>query len=219
MRRRNILLIGGGTALLLLGILFGALFAGPLFAAASSRTATATPATTNPYCQQYLQDLAKRLNVSVSTLQQDQQAAFGDVLAQLVKDGKLTQAQADKIKQHLASRQACSGIGGFGHHMGMHLLRKYLPDIANSVAQGLHLTTDQLKAQLQSGKSLSDIATAQHISSAQLHTIVLNAIQSALNKAVSAGDLTQQQADKIIQLLQSHPQFLDRLLNKHFGKQ
>ena len=219
MRRRNILLIGGGTALLLLGILFGALFAGPLFAAASSRTATTTPATTNPYCQQYLQDLAKRLNVSVSTLQQDQQAAFGDVLAQLVKDGKLTQAQADKIKQHLASRQACSGIGGFGHHMGMQLLRKYLPDIANSVAQGLHLTTDQLKAQLQSGKSLSDIATAQHISSAQLHTIVLNAIQSALNKAVSAGDLTQQQADKIIQLLQSHPQFLDRLLNKHFGKQ
>src|SRR5215467_1183272 len=105
---KKILYIGGGSALLLLCILFGAFFAGPLLASAlgghtttATATAASTPTATNPYCQQYLQDLAKRLGVSVSTLQQDKLASAEDVLAQMVKDGKLTQNQANTIKQRL----------------------------------------------------------------------------------------------------------------------
>ncbi len=90
--------------------------------------------------------------------------------------------------------------------------------MATQVAQGLHLTVDQLKTQLQSGKSLSDIATAQGVSSSQLHTIVTNAIQSAVNQAVSAGNLTQQQATAFMQNLQQHPNLLNRILNIHSGK-
>jgi polyhydroxyalkanoate synthesis regulator phasin len=220
---KKILFIGGGSALLLLAILFGAFFAGPLFASArgsqTPTTSSSTPTATNPYCEQYLQDLAKRLGVSVSTLQQDKLAAAEDVLAQLVKDGKLTQKQADQIKQRLESHQACTGNGHglWGRAIALQELKQYLPGIANQVAQGLHLTTDQLKAQLHSGKSLSDIASAQHVSSSQLHTLVTNAIQTAVNKAVSDGNLTQQQATAFMQLLQNHPEFLDRLLNGHFG--
>src|SRR6266487_2315360 len=43
-------------------------------------------------------------------------------------------------------------------------LRQYGPDIKNQIAQGLKLTPDQLTSQLQSGKSLTDIATAQGFS-------------------------------------------------------
>jgi len=217
MKRRNIFIFGG-AALLLLAILFGAFFAGPLLALANGgQTATGTPTTTtNPYCEQYLQDLAHRLNVSVSTLQQDKLAAMEDTLNQLVKDGKLTQSQADGIKQRLTSHHQCSGKSEFWQHAILkQFLTKYRPDMANEVAQGLHLTTDQLVAQLKSGKSLNDIATAQHISSTQLHTIVTNAIQDALNKAVSAGDLTQSQSSMFSQFLQKHPQLLDRFLNRH----
>src|SRR6266566_8846780 len=203
---KKILLIGSGSALLLLCILFGAFFAGPLLAAARSgqTTSASTPAATNPYCQQYLQDLAKRLGVSVSTLQQDKLAAAEDVLAQLVKDGKLTQNQANQIKQRLESHQACTGKGnGFlAHGIVTQTLKQYLPAVANQVAQGLHMTVDQLKTQLQSGKSLSDIATAQGVSSPQLHTLVTNTIQTTLNKAVSDGNLTQQQATGLMQKLQ-----------------
>src|SRR5256884_6251800 len=148
---KKLLFIGGGSALLLLYILFGTFFAGPLFASArgsqTTTTAASTPAATNPYCQQYLQDLAKRLGVSVSTLQQDKLASAEDVLAQLVKDGKLTQTQADAIKQRLASHQACTGKGpGFERGVAQHSLRQYLPNVASQVAQGLHLSVDQLKA-------------------------------------------------------------------------
>ena len=212
-------MIGGGAALVLLSTLFGAFFAGPLLASANvSSTASAT-ATTNPYCQQYLQDLANRLNVPVSTLQQDQLAAREDVINQMVKDGKLTQSQANTIQQRLTSHKACSGKGSWGQHFVTgQFLKKYRSDIATEVAQGLHLNLAQLKADLKSGKSLSDIATAQHVTTAQMHTLLTNAIQDALHKAVSAGDLTQAQADAFTQLLQKHPAFLDRLLSRHFGR-
>ena len=222
---KKILLIGGGSALLLLCILFGAFFAGPLIASArsgqSTTTAASTPTTTNPYCQQYLQDLANRLGVSVSTLQQDKLASTDDVIAQLVKDGKLTQNQANQLKQRLASHQACTGKGKglWGRGVMMQSLKQYLPAVATQVAQGLHITSTQLMSQLQSGKSLSDIATAQGVSAAQLQTIVTNAIQSAVNKAVSDGNLTQQQATNIMQMLQKNPGAFNRLLNGHFGKQ
>ena len=222
---KKILLIGGGSALLLLCILFGAFFAGPLIASArsgqSTATAASTPTTTNPYCQQYLQDLANRLGVSVSTLQQDKLASADDVIAQLVKDGKLTQNQANQLKQRLASHQACTGKGKglWGRGVMMQSLKQYLPTVATQVAQGLHMTSTQLMSQLQSGKSLSDIATAQGVSAAQLQTIVTNAIQSAVNKAVSDGNLTQQQATNIMQMLQKNPAAFNRLLNGHFGKQ
>jgi polyhydroxyalkanoate synthesis regulator phasin len=219
---KKILLIGGGSALLLLCILFGAFFAGPLLAGARSgqTTSASTPAATNPYCQQYLQDLAKRLGVPVSTLQQDKLAAAEDVLAQLVKDGKLTQNQANQIKQRLESHQACSGNGGglWGRSVMMQSLKQYLPTVATQVAQGLHMNANQLTTQLQSGKSLSDIAKAQGVSSSQLQTIVTNAIQSAVNKAVSDGNLTQQQATNIMQKLQKNPAALNHLLNAHLGK-
>src|SRR6266567_2662896 len=91
-------------------------------------------------------------------------------------------------------------------------------DMASDVAQGLHLSTNQLVTELKSGKSLNNIATTQHVTAAQLHTIVTNAVHGALNKAVSAGDLTQAQSDSISQFLQKHPQFLDHLLNRHYGK-
>jgi len=221
---KKILYIGGGSALLLLCILFGAIFAGPLLASArggqTTATTATTPAATNPYCQQYLQDLANRLGVSVSTLQQYKLASAEDVLAQLVKDGKLTQNQANQIKQRMESHQACSGKGKglWGRGVMMQSLKQYLPGVATQVAQGLHMNTTQLMSQLQSGKSLSDIATAQGVSSTQLQTLVTNTIQSVVNKAVSDGNLTQQQATNIMQMLQKNPGALNHLLNGHFGK-
>src|SRR5439155_12678213 len=42
------------------------------------------------------------------------------------------------------------------------ILKQYAPSIKNQIVQGLHLTPDQLTSQLKSGKTLSDIATAQN---------------------------------------------------------
>jgi polyhydroxyalkanoate synthesis regulator phasin len=217
---KRIFWIVGGSVFLVGAILFGAFFAGPLLASAhtgqSNSAATATP-TTNTYCEQYLQDLAKRLGVSVSTLQQDKLSAREDVLAQMVKDGKLTQSQATAIQQRLQSKQACTGKGNSaGRGIVLNSLKQYLPNVESQVAQGLKLTSSQLTADLKNGQSLNQIATAQGVSSTQLHTIVLNAVQSAVNQAVKDGNLTQAQATTFMQALQKHPAILDSLLGKHF---
>lgn len=218
MKKRTILIVGGASALLLLAILFGAFFAGPLLASANSSQNTSNTAT-NTYCTQYLQDLAQRLNVSVSTLQQDKLAARKDVINQMVKDGKLTQAQATAIEQKLSSRQECTGTGNglaYDRFVTRQFLQKYRPVMINDIAKGLNLSSTQLTSDLKAGQSLSQIATAQRVSATQLKTIVNNAIQDALRQAVSAKDLTQAQADAYTQYLQKHPQFLTQIVDKQF---
>ena len=216
---KKIFWIIGGSILLVGAITFGSYFAGPLLASAhtgQSNAGTPTPTTTpNPYCQQYLQDLAKRLGVSVSTLQQDSLAAGQDVLAQMVKDGKLTQSQANAIKQKVQSHQACTGRGNFLEWGAIYSsLRQYRPSIENQVAQGLHLTSAQLTTDLKNGQSLDQIAKAQGVSTSQLRTIVLNAVQSAANQAVKDGNLTQTQASDLMQALQRQPGILDHILSQ-----
>jgi polyhydroxyalkanoate synthesis regulator phasin len=217
---KKIFWIVGGSIFLVGAIMFGAFFAGPLLASAhtgQSNAATTTPTTTNPYCTQYLQDLANRLGVSVSTLQQDKLSAREDVLAQMVKDGKLTQSQANAIKQQLQSHQACTGKGDrAGRGIVLSSLKQYLPNVENQVAQGLKLTSSQLTTDLKNGQSLNQIATAQGVSSSQLHTIVLNAVQSAVNQAVKDGNLTQTQGTDFMKALQQHPATLDHLFDRHF---
>jgi polyhydroxyalkanoate synthesis regulator phasin len=226
MKKNKLLLIGGGSALLLLAILFGAFFTSSLLASArSSQTnanAASTPAaatpTPNQYCQQYFQDLAKRLGVPVSTLQRDMLAAADDTLAQLVKDGQLTQKQANAIKQFLQSHQACTGISPVERGIILQSLKPYLNTVANQVALGLRMTPSQLKTQLQGGKRLSQLAAAQGVSSSQLQTTEANAVQSAVNQAVHNGDLTQQQATTFMQYVRKHPEVVNRIIEKYYGR-
>lgn len=222
---KKLLLIAGGSLLLVLAILFGGLMAAPLLASAhtsSSNTTTSTSATTatNPYCEQYLQDLAQRLGVPVNTLQSDKLAATQDVLNQMVKDGKLTQKEASAIMQRLQAHQACTGKHDLysGTKVVLSQLKQYLPNVESQIASGLHLSTSQLQADLHKGMTLEQIAKAQNVTTTQLHTIVLNAIQNAVNQAVSDGNITQQQGNAFMSYLQNHPGVINHLLGKHFGK-
>jgi polyhydroxyalkanoate synthesis regulator phasin len=226
MKKNKLLLIGGGSALLLLAILFSVFFTSPLLAStrssqtnanAASTPAAATP-TPNPYCQRYFQDLAKRLGVPVSTLQRDMLAAADDTLAQLVKDGQLTQKQANSIKQFLQSHQACTGINPAERGIIQQSLKPYLNTVANQVALGLRMTPSQLKAQLQAGKRLSQLAAAQGVSSSQLQTTEVNAVQSAVNQAVHDGNLTQQQATTFMQYARQHPEVVNHMIEKYYGQ-
>ncbi len=74
------------------------------------------------------------------------------------------------------------------------------------------MTTAQLQTQLQSGKTLSQIATAQNISATQLQTIVTGAVKSALQPAVSNGTINQLQVNAYVKRLQKNPQLLENIL-------
>lgn len=92
------------------------------------------------------------------------------------------------------------------------LVRQYAPTIKTQIAQSLKLTPDQLTTDLKSGKTLSQIATAQNVSASQLQTIESTAVQTSLAPAVTSGTLTQQQVTGVIKRFEKNPTQLDKLL-------
>jgi hypothetical protein len=155
-----------------------------------------------------LNDAAKRLNVAPDKLRDALSAAEDAQLDQAVKDGKLTQKQADAIKarRQKSGRVLGGGPGGpgpgglrgprggpgFGPHHGA--AGALFPDLAKA----LGITGTQLRDQLRAGKSITDIAKAQGKSLDDVRTALKADAKTQADKAVADGDLTQAQADELL---------------------
>jgi len=129
--------------------------------------------------------------VAASAAAMGTQAVTGGVtslrnaLAGLVKDGTLTQAQADKVASTLESRMPKRGSGGHGRgHLDL-----------DTAARVIGVTTDELHTALESGKTLAQVARSQGISRATLVDKLVAAETARLAAAVKAGRLTQAQAE------------------------
>jgi AraC-like DNA-binding protein len=187
----------------------------PLAAAAFAGGAYAASNSTNPR-QQFLNDVAGRLHVSPAQLQDALKGAFTDQIAAAVKAGKISQAQADKIKQRIAQGKFPLGFGR--HPLGgpRHLFfggrgRMGPGGKIRVVSKYLNLTPQQIFSQLRSGKSLAQIATEHGKTAAGLKTQLTNAAKSRLDKAVSAKMITSAQEQLILGRLSSR---LDKLINR-----
>lgn len=97
------LLTSSCVTLLFLSLCCSIFFTGSLPASARSIQDAPDASVASPYCRVYLHYVAQRLNVSEDTLLRDKLAAKGDVLDQLVREGKLTQAQANRYKAQTAT--------------------------------------------------------------------------------------------------------------------
>jgi len=94
----------------------------------------------------------------------------------------------------------------------------FLTTVRQHIAQGLHLTVDQITSQMVAGKQITDVASAQGISSGQLHTIELNAYQAAFQQAVQNGTYTQDQASTYMaNYRQRSPEQLNESVTLLFG--
>lgn len=79
--------------------------------------------------------------------------------------------------------------------LALFMAAKYQSLLENEVSNGLHLTPQQILAQLQAGKSMADIAATQGISTDQLREIETGAFTDTLQTMVKAGDISQSEAD------------------------
>jgi hypothetical protein len=135
-----------------------------------------------------------------------------------VKAGRVTDAERDAFLASLDAKVdalvnqtgfAPHGPGGFGHgHHGGAFA-------GGEIAKYLGLTPAQLLTQLQSGKSLAEIATAQGKSVAGLKDAIVAAAKTHLDQEVAEGDLTTAQANQKLAELKSR---LDDIVqNKGIG--
>ena len=116
-----------------------------------------------------------------------------------VMAGKLTQAQADALKQRIESgdvplvgvglgmggRHGGPGHGGPGHNVA-------------TVASYLGITKAAVVSELQSGKTLAQIATAHGKTVDGLVTTLVAAEKTELDAAVTSGKITQAQEDAML---------------------
>lgn len=70
--------------------------------------------------------------------------------------------------------------------------------IWNALAEKLGLTSDELYAEVNSGKTIAQIAEAKGVSRADLIAALETAHQNSLAQAITDGALTQEQADSIL---------------------
>lgn len=126
-------------------------------------------------------------------------ASIKSALSGLVSDGTLTQKQADKVAGTLASKLPKGGLHGRDGRAGPRgrFGGAGAGDARAAAAKALGLTTDKLRAALQSGKTLAQVARDQNVSVPSLVKALVTATESEITAAVKAGHLTQAQADRI----------------------
>jgi hypothetical protein len=145
--------------------------------------------------QAVVNDAAAQLGVQPQALSNALKKALENRVDAAVADGRLTKEQGDALKQRIESGQApLFGLGGGpgGHDRGGHF-----GDL-DAAASYLGLTEDQLRTQLQSGKTLADVAKAQGKSVDGLIDALVAATKKDLDDAVADGRLTKAQADQIL---------------------
>ena len=154
--------------------------------------------------QAYVADVAKRLNVSPSALSAAVRAARNDQIEAAVADGRITRSEAEALKQRA---QQGGGALFFGHRFGGGRFGGH-----NVAAQYLGITAAVLRSDLQSGKSLAQIASTTPGKSVQgLKAAIEAAVKARLAKAVSGGQITSAQEQERLGSLSSR---IDALLQR-----
>jgi len=197
------------------------------FAQAPSPTAQPGQSTTEKgvYNTFFWNSLASRLGVTLDKLKEAFLGASNDTIDQAVKDGKLTQDQANQMETDMQNRanqgdlpgfgffgfRHGRGSGGFGFERGGFGMGKDL----SSFAKALNMTETDLMTELQSGKTIAAVAQEKNVDLAQVKTSVLADYKANLDQAVQAGKVTQSQADQIYNQFSSN---FDTLVNQTWMK-
>lgn len=181
----NKLAVVATTVGLLGGLAGGVTLLAPNLAGADTSSSTTSPAPQD--------GAANRADHLRSTLQS------------LVDDGTLTQAQLDAVITKLTASMpdrgrpggpgGRGGPGGPGGRMGAGF--DALGIGADAAAKAIGISTADLTAAVRGGKSVADVAKEKGVDPAAVVAAVVAAEGAALDQAVTAGKLTQAQADQI----------------------
>ena len=191
--KRWIVLPVAAAAAVLIGIVAVEAAASPSPSASGSKN----------YAQVFVDKLAAILHLNSTQTKDALKQAELQTVDQMLKDGKITQQQADAMKARINAGQGLGPIGGFGLRPGSFkadraLMQELATAEANAVASALHISPADLKSALRSGKSLSDLEAQQKVSDNTVKAAVKSAAKGVLDKAVKAGTITQAQEDALL---------------------
>src|SRR5256886_16544708 len=163
--------------------------------------------TSSTACSNFMKHFAVEISKSQAEINSAFQKAIADPLADEVKSGQITQAQADAIKKKLANQTPCTLPSTAGHSgtTAKPAIAAYMQQYLAAAASALGITATQLTADLKAGQSLSQVAAAQHVSEADFRTKVIANLKPLLDQAVSNKTITAAQEQTLINQLQTGP--------------
>ncbi|MBC7077518.1 MAG: hypothetical protein H5T92_04340, partial [Synergistales bacterium] len=159
-----------------------------------------TTAPKDTFFQSFLDKLAANLGLEKSRLEEAVKQTELQLLDEAVQQGRLTADQAQKIRERIEAGDVLP-LGPFHGPRG----GPCRGDRLESVARVLGMSADELKVELDQGKTIEDIAKEKGLTLEQLHQKVLEAKIQEIQQAVKDGKLSQDKADQLIQRLQNAP--------------
>ncbi|HLZ95244.1 MAG TPA: hypothetical protein VKT20_07960 [Candidatus Dormibacteraeota bacterium] len=161
--------------------------------------------TASAVCTDFVSHFASDLGTSQSKVDSAFQQAAGQTLADEVKNGTITQAQADAIKARLNGKEPCSLAAGLGAPKPA--ATQHMQQLLAAAASALGITPQTLRTDLMNGQTLSQIAAAQNppVTEDQFRTKLIANLKPLLDQAVTDGKLTSAQEQQILTLLQTGP--------------
>ena len=171
--------------------------------AVTTQSAVEANSTASTVCGSFMKHFAVEIGKSQAEINAAFQKAVADTLADEVKSGQITQAQADAIKKKLANQTPCALPSIHARGGGDKALGAYMQQYLGAAAAALGISQTQLMTDLKSGQSLSQVAAAQHVSEADFRTRLIANLKPALDQAVTDKKLTATQEQMIINRLQT----------------
>ena len=150
--------------------------------------------------QAFINSVASHLGVTPDALTAAMKQARIDQINEAVKDGKLDQNRANQIIQAIQSGQGFMGPGPGGPGGGRPGFqgRPQMGGPGMFAASALGLTPEQLRTEMQGGKSLAQVAQAHNISRDDLKSKLMAARKAQLDQAVASGRLTADQENQAL---------------------
>jgi polyhydroxyalkanoate synthesis regulator phasin len=141
--------------------------------------------------------LAQKLGITVEQLEAAEKAARDQLIDEAVAEGRLTAEQGAKLK----SMELGALRGPFLGKVGPGIVSA-LKNVFTAAAEVIGITNEQLKTELQSGKSLADIAESHNVDRDDLVDGIVDSIEGEIAQAVSNGRMTQEQANRLLENLE-----------------
>jgi hypothetical protein len=187
---------------------------------------TSTAAKVMDYSKVFVQKLAGALGVDQAKLEAAMKTAGNATVDEALSKQEITKTQADAMKARVQAGEynffSRGGPGGKdgrdggpngGPNDGPNGRgapggdRVGGPELMDATAKALGLTSEELRTQVQSGKTITEIAAAKKVDLKTVQAAVLAAYKTQLDAAVKAGKLTQAQADERLKAAQANPNF------------
>jgi hypothetical protein len=173
------------------------------------------------YSKVFVQKLAGALGVDQAKLEAALKTAGNATVDEALKNQDITKTQAAAMKARVQAgefnlltrdgrgpgQMGGRGPGQMRGQDGRGIRGPGAMVLVDATAKALGLSSEELRTQIQSGKTISEIASTQKVDLKTVQAAMLAAHKTQLEAAVKAGKLTQAQADERLKAAQTNPNF------------